>query len=116
MKWSRYFLPTLREDPKDAESISHILMLRAGLIRRLGSGAYSYLPFGLRALQKAIDIVREEMNRAGSKEVLMGALRPFVLWKQAGRYCVRGDVLIRCTDRSEKEVPLGPTHEEVITD
>jgi len=116
MRWSRYFLPTLREDPKDAESISHKLMVRAGLIRRLGSGAYSYLPFGLRALQNAIAIVREEMNRAGAQELLMPAMQPVELWKQTGRYELLGDVLIRFKDRTGKEVALGPTHEEVVTD
>ncbi len=116
MRWSRYFLPTLREDPKDSEAISHKLMVRAGLIRRLGSGAYSYLPFGLRALHNAIAIVREEMNRAGAQELLMPAMQPVDLWKQTGRYDVLGDVLIRFTDRTGKEVALGPTHEEVVTD
>ncbi|MBI4597572.1 MAG: proline--tRNA ligase [Candidatus Omnitrophica bacterium] len=116
MKWSRYFLPTLREDPKDAESISHKLMVRAGLIRRLGSGAYSYLPFGLRALQKAIAIVREEMNRAGAQELLMPVLQPTELWKRTGRYELLGDVLITFKDRTDKEIALGPTHEEVVTD
>ena len=116
MKWSRYFLPTLREDPKDSESVSHKLMVRAGLIRRLGSGAYSYLPFGLRALQNAVAIVREEMNRAGAQELLMPAMQPVELWKTTGRYDVLGDVLIRFKDRTGKEVALGPTHEEVVTD
>ncbi len=116
LKWSQYFLPTLREDPKEAEVISHKLMLRAGLIRRLGSGAYSYLPFGLRALQKALGIVREEMNRAGAQEVLLPALIPMELWKQTGRDKVLGNVLIRIKDRTGKELALGPTHEEVITD
>ena len=116
MRWSHYFLPTLREDPKDSEAISHKLMMRAGLIRRLGSGAYSYLPFGLRALQKASAIVREEMNRAGAQELLLPALQPIELWKATGRYDVLGDVLIRFKDRTGKEVALGPTHEEVVTD
>ncbi len=116
MRWSKFFLPTLREDPKEAEAISHKLMLRAGLIRRLGSGAYSYLPFGLRALQKAAAIVREEMNCAGAQELLMPVLQPVDLWKTTGRYEVLGDVLIRFKDRTGKEVALGPTHEEVVTD
>jgi len=116
MRWSRYFLPTLREDPKDAEAISHKLMVRAGVIRRLGSGAYSYLPLGLRALHKAIAIVREEMNRAGAQELLLPAMQPIELWKATGRYGVLGDVLIRFKDRTGKEVALGPTHEEVVTD
>ena len=116
MRWSRYFLPTLREDPKDAEAISHKLMVRAGLIRRLGSGAYSYLPFGLRALQKAAAIVRDEMNRAGAHELLLPVLQPTELWKTTGRYALLGEVLIRFKDRTGKEVVLGPTHEEVVTD
>ena len=116
MRWSQFFLPTLREDPKDADAISHKLMVRAGLIRRLGSGAYSYLPFGLRALRNAIAIVREEMNRAGAHELLLPALQPVELWKTTGRYDVLGDVLIRFKDRTGKEVALGPTHEEVVTD
>ena len=115
MRWSKYFLPTLREDPKDAEAISHQLMVRAGLIRRLGSGAYSYLPFGLRALHNAIAIVRDEMNRAGAQELLMPAMQPVDLWKQTGRYDLLGDVLIRFKDRTGKEIALGPTHEEVVT-
>ena len=116
MRWSQYFLPTLREDPKDAEAVSHKLMVRAGLIRRLGSGAYSYLPFGLRALRKAIAIVREEMDRAGAQELLLPALQPVELWKATGRDEVLGEVLIRFTDRTGKEMALGPTHEEVVTD
>ena len=116
MRWSHYFLPTLREDPKDAEAISHKLRARAGLIRRLGSGAYSYLPFGFRALNKAITIVREEMDRAGAQELLMPAMQPVELWKQTGRYSLLGDVLIRFKDRTGKEVALGPTHEEVVAD
>src|SRR3989338_7242873 len=116
MRWSRYFLPPLREDPKDAEAVSHKLMVRAGCIRRLGSGAYSYLPFGLRALRKAVAIVREEMNSAGALELLLPALQPVELWKTTGRYDVLGDVLIRFKDRTGKEVALGPTHEEVVTD
>ena len=116
MKWSRYFLPTLREDPRDSDAASHKLMVRAGLIRRLGSGAYSYLPFGLRALHKAAAIIREEMNRAGAQELLLPALQPAELWKTTGRYEVLGDVLIKFKDRTGKEIALGPTHEEVVTD
>ena len=80
MKWSRYFLPTLREDPKDSDAVSYKLMVRAGLIRRLGSGAYSYLPAGLRVLHNAAAIVREEMDRAGAQELLLPALQPVELW------------------------------------
>ena len=116
MRWSQYFLPTLREDPKDAESVSHKLMLRAGLIRRLGAGAYSYLPFGVRALHRAIAVVRDEMDRAGAQELLLPALQPVELWKTTGRYDLLGDVLIRFKDRTGKETALGPTHEEVVTE
>ncbi|MBI2093359.1 MAG: proline--tRNA ligase [Candidatus Omnitrophica bacterium] len=116
MRWSQYFLPTLREDPKDAEAISHKLMVRAGLIRRLGSGAYSYLPFGLRALSKAIRIIREEMNRVGAQELLLPSLQPIELWKTTGRDALLGDVLLKFKDRTGKEIALGPTHEEVVTD
>jgi prolyl-tRNA synthetase len=109
-------LPTLREEPKDAEAVSHKLMVRAGLIRRLGAGAYSYLPFGLRALQKAAAIIREELNAAGAQELLLPALQPIELWQATGRDAALGEVLIRFTDRTGKEMVLGPTHEEVITD
>ncbi len=115
-RWSTYLCPTLKEDPKDAEAVSHKLMVRAGLIRRLGSGAYTYLPMGLRVLHKAMRIVREEMDRTGAQEVLMPAMQPVELWKQTGRYDVMGDVLIKFKDRTGKEVVLGPTHEEVVTD
>ncbi len=115
MRWSTFFLPTLREHPKDSDAASYQLMVRAGLIRRLGAGAYSYLPFGFRALHKAETIVREEMNRTGAQEVLLPALQPPELWKTTGRYEVMGEVLIRFKDRTGKEVVLGPTHEEVIT-
>ncbi len=116
MRWSQVFLPTLRENPKDADAVSYQLMVRAGLIRRLGAGAYSYLPFGLRALHRATLIVREEMHRAGAQEVLLPALQPAELWKATGRYDVLGDVLIRFKDRTGREIALGPTHEEVVTD
>lgn len=115
MRWSQLFLPTLREDPKDAEAISHKLMLRAGLIRRLGSGAYSYLPLGVRALQRVTGIIREEMDRAGAQECLLPVLQPIELWRATGRDALMGDVLIRFKDRTGKEMALGPTHEEVIT-
>jgi len=116
MRWSAAFIPTLREDPKDAEAISHKLMLRAGLIRRLGSGAYSYLPLGARVLNKIVAIIREEMNDAGAQECLLPAMHPLELWKKTGRDALMGEVLIRFKDRTGKEMALGPTHEEVITD
>lgn len=116
MKWSCAFIPTLREEPKDAEIISHKLMLKAGLIKRLGSGSYSYLPLGFRVLRNVEEIIRQEMNAAGAQEVLLPALQPLELWKKTARDEVIGDVMIRFKDRHGKELALGPTHEEVITD
>ena len=116
MRWSQTFIPTLKEDPQDAEAISHKLMVRAGLIRRLTSGAYIYLPLGYKVLKKAERIVREEMEKVGAIELLMPALQPIELWKKTGRYDVIGDVMIKFTDRHGREVALGPTHEEIITD
>lgn len=115
MRWTRTLIPTLKETPKDAEVKSHILMLRAGLIRKLTSGAYSYLPLGFRVLDKATKIIREEMNKKGAEEVLLPALQPPELWKQTGRYDLLGEVLIKFIDRHKKECVLGPTHEEIIT-
>lgn len=115
MRLSKTFIPTLKEDPQEAEAVSHKLMMRAGLIRRVTAGAYTYLPFGLRALRKAMDIVREEMDRAGAIEIMMPALQPVELWKKTGRYDVIGDVMIKFKDRHGKEIALGPTHEEVVT-
>ena len=116
MRWSKSFIPTLKEDPQEAEAISHKLMMRAGLVRRITAGAYAYLPMGYKALKKAENIVREEMNKAGAVELLMPVLQPPELWKKTGRYDVIGDVMIKYTDRHGREVALGPTHEEIITD
>ena len=116
MRLSKTFLPTLKEDPQDAEAVSHKLMVRAGLIRRLSAGAYTYLPLGLRILAKAEEIVREEMNKAGAIEIMMPALQPTELWRKTGRYDVIGDVMIKFKDRHGKEIALGPTHEEIVTD
>ena len=116
MRLSRYFLPTLREDPAEAEVISHKLMLRAGMIRRLASGIYSFLPLGLRALRKVEKIVREEMDRAGALEVLLPLVQPAELWKETGRWEKFGKELLRFKDRKDHDFCLGPTHEEVITD
>ncbi|GIP22524.1 proline--tRNA ligase [Paenibacillus sp. J22TS3] len=115
MKQSRLLMPTLREAPADAEAQSHRLLLRAGFIRQLASGVYTYLPLGWRVLQKASAIVREEMNLAGAQELLMPAMQPAELWKKSGRYEVYGPELIRLEDRHGREFALGPTHEEVIT-
>ncbi len=109
-------MPTLKEDPQEAEAISHKLMVRAGLIRRLSAGAYTYLPMGYKALRKAENIVREEMDRAGAIELLMPALQPVELWKKTGRYEDIGEVMMKIRDRHGREIALGPTHEEVITD
>ena len=116
MRWSRTFVPTLKETPSDAEIPSHRLMVKAGLVRPLGAGAYTYLPLGYRALRKAERIVREEMDRAGAVEVHMPALHPLALWIETGRAEVMGDVLFKIKDRRGRDMTLGPTHEEVITD
>ncbi|MBI3317350.1 MAG: proline--tRNA ligase [Candidatus Omnitrophica bacterium] len=116
MRWSQTLIPTLRQDPKDAEAASHKLALRAGLIRQLSSGVYSYLPLGFRVLQKIIGIIRDEMNRSGAVEVLMPALHPAELWKKSGRYETLGEDKIAFKNRAGHEFVLGPTHEEVITE
>ncbi|CAH1197074.1 Proline--tRNA ligase [Paenibacillus allorhizoplanae] len=115
MRQQRLLNPTLRDVPGDAEATSHRLMLRAGLIRQLSSGIYSYLPLGLKALQHIQTIVREEMDRAGAQEMLMPALHPAELWKASGRWDVYGPELMRLEDRNGREFALGATHEEVIT-
>ena len=115
MRWSQTLIPTLKETPAEAEILSHKLLLRAGLIRKLSGGLYTFLPLGLRALRKVEQIVREEMNRAGALEVLMPALQPPEIWQQSGRYETAADVLFKVRDRAKREWLLGPTHEEVIT-
>lgn len=115
MRWSQTLIPTLKETPAEAEIISHKLLLRAGLIRKLTGGLYTFLPLGLRALRKVERIVREEMDRAGALEVLMPALQPPDIWQKSGRYETAKDVLFKVRDRAKKEWVLGPTHEEVIT-
>jgi prolyl-tRNA synthetase len=116
MRWSRYFLPLLKETPADAQIISHQLMLRAGMIRQSSAGIYSWLPLGLRVLSKVEQIVREEMNAAGAHEVLMPAIQPAELWQESGRYEDYGKEMLRVTDRHERPMLYGPTHEEVVTD
>jgi len=116
MRLSHLFLHTLKEEPRDAEVVSHKLMLRAGMIKKLASGIYSYLPYGLKALRKVEAIVREEMNAAGAQEVLMPGVQPSEVWKESGRWNVYGKELLRFKDRKGAEFALGPTHEEVITD
>lgn len=115
MRWSQAFVPTLKETPAEAEIASHKLLLRAGLIRKLAGGLYSFLPMGLRSLQKISRIIREEMDRAGALEVLMPALQPPEIWKESGRYESASDVLFKAKDRANREWVLGPTHEEVVT-
>jgi prolyl-tRNA synthetase len=116
MRLSRYPIPTLKETPSEADVISHQLMLRAGLIRRLAAGIYNWLPFGLRTLRKVEQIIREEMNRAGAFELLLSAVQPAELWQESGRWSEYGPELLRLKDRHERSFVLGPTHEEVITD
>jgi prolyl-tRNA synthetase len=116
MRWSRYFLPLLKETPADAQIISHQLMLRAGMIRQSSAGIYSWLPLGLRVLSKVGQIVREEMNAAGAHEILMPAIQPAELWQESGRYEDYGKEMLRVTDRHERPMLYGPTHEEVVTD
>jgi prolyl-tRNA synthetase len=116
MRLSQYPINTLKETPGEAEVISHQLMLRAGLIRRLAAGLYTWLPMGLRVLQKVERIVREEMNRAGAFELVMPVVQPAELWQESGRWSVYGPELLRFKDRHERDFIAGPTHEEVITD
>ncbi|BDY06202.1 proline--tRNA ligase [Ferrimonas sp. YFM] len=116
MRTSRYLVSTLRETPSDAEVISHQLMLRAGMIRKLASGLYTWLPTGLKVLKKVENIVREEMNRAGAVETLMPMVQPADLWQETGRWDDMGPELLRIKDRHQRDFVLGPTHEEVITD
>lgn len=116
MRYSEMFLPTERETPSDAEVVSHRLMLRAGMIRKLTGGIYSYLPLGYRVIKKVEQIVREEMDRAGAQEVLLPAVQPAELWQESGRWDQYGKELLRFKDRHDRECCLGPTHEEVITD
>jgi prolyl-tRNA synthetase len=115
MLWSQTFIPTLKETPADAEIVSHQLLLRAGLVRKLTGGLYTFLPLGLKVLRKIEQIIREEMNRAGGIEVLMPALQPIDIWQQSGRYETASGVLFKVRDSARKDWVLGPTHEEVIT-
>jgi prolyl-tRNA synthetase len=116
MKWTRFFSPTLKETPAEAEVKSHRLMLRAGMMRKVSAGVYSLLPLGLRVTQKVERIVREEMNRTGALEILMPVLSPAELWQESGRWAVYGKELMRLEDRHGRFFALGPTHEEIVTD
>src|SRR4051812_46654967 len=115
MRWSQYFIPTLREDPADAEVISHKLLLRAGIIRQLSAGIYSYLPIGQRVALKVMQILREEMNRIGGQEFYLPALHPAEVWQESGRWGAIGDDMFRLKDRKGADMCLGMTHEEIFT-
>src|ERR1043166_2451978 len=116
MRLSRYFLPILRETPKEAEIVSHRLMLRAGMMRQEAAGIYAFLPLGLRVLDKICKIVREEQNRSGAIELLMPTIQSADLWRESGRYDDYGKEMLRIRDRHERDMLYGPTNEEVITD
>src|SRR5262244_2160801 len=116
MRLSKYPINTMKETPAEAEVVSHQLMLRAGLIRRLAAGLYSWLPLGLRVLHKVERIVREEMDRAGAFELVMPVIQPAELWQESGRWSEYGPELLRLKDRHQRDFVAGPTHEEVITD
>lgn len=116
MRFSKSFIKTLKETPKEAEIASHKLLLRASMIKKLTSGVYTYLPLGLKALKKVENIVREEMNRAGAQEIFMPVLQPAELWQDSGRYDVMGPLMMKLKDRAKRDFVLGPTHEEVVTD
>ena len=116
MRFSKMFIPTLKEAPSDAEVVSHRLMTRAGMIRKVAAGIYNYLPLGLRVIRKVENIVREEMNKAGAQEVSMPMVIPSELWQESGRWDVYGKELLRLKDRHQRDFCLGPTHEEVVTD
>jgi prolyl-tRNA synthetase len=116
MRLSQYFLPTLRETPKEAEIVSHQLMLRAGMIKQQAAGSYSWLPFGFKVLQKVIRIVEEEQNRSGAIQLLMPTLQSADLWRESGRYDAYGKEMLRLKDRHERDMLYGPTNEEMVTD
>ncbi|MCX5803413.1 MAG: proline--tRNA ligase [Proteobacteria bacterium] len=116
MLFSKMFIPTVKEDPKEAEVISHRLMLRAGFIRKLASGIYTWLPLGLKSLRKVENIIREEMNKKGAQEILMPFVQPKELWVESKRWDKYGKELLRFVDRNDRELCIGPTHEEVVTD
>src|SRR5258708_34384463 len=115
MRWSKYFIPTLREDPADAEVVSHKLLMRAGVIRQLSAGIYSYLPLGQRVALKVMQILREEMNAIGGQEFYLPAIQPAEIWQESGRWDAIGDEMFRLKDRKGSDMCLGMTHEEVFT-
>src|SRR5215470_4296352 len=115
MRWSQYFIPTLREDPAEAEVVSHRLLLRAGIVRQLSAGIYSFLPLGQRVALKVMQILREEMNRIGGQEFFLPALHPAEVWQESGRWGAIGDIMFRLKDRRGVDMCLGMTHEEIFT-
>ena len=116
MRMSEFFLPTLKENPSEAQIASHRFMLRAGMIRQSSAGIYSWLPLGLRVLKKIEAIVREEQDRAGCQELLMATIQPAGIWRESGRYDDYGKEMLRITDRHDREMLYGPTNEELITE
>ena len=116
MKFSKSGITTTKSVPNDAEVISHQLMIRAGMIKKLASGLYTWMPLGLRVLKKIENIIRHEMNKIGALEILMPAIQPSELWKESGRWEKYGPELLRIKDRNEREFCFGPTHEEIVTD
>ena len=116
MRLSRYFLPILKENPKEAEIVSHRLMLRAGMIRQQAAGSYAWLPLGLKVLNKVCKIIREEQDRSGAIEILMPTIQSADLWKESGRYDAYGKEMLRIKDRQEREFLYGPTNEEMVTE
>src|ERR1700742_3869190 len=116
MRLSRYFLPVLKESPKEAEIVSHKLMLRAGMIKQQAAGSYSWLPLGFKTLNKVVRIIEDEQNRSGAVQLLMPTLQSADLWRESGRYDAYGKEMLRIEDRHEREMLFGPTNEEMITD
>ena len=116
MRWSQILIPTLKEDPSDAEVISHKLLVRGGFIRQVSRGIYDYFPLALKVIRKIENIVREEMDGAGAQELLMPIASPAELWQESGRWEIYGKELIRFKDRNDRDFCLGPTHEEIVTD
>ncbi len=116
MLLSKYFIPVLKEAPREAEIVSHKLMLRAGMVKQQSAGIYSWLPLGLKVMRKVEQIVREEQNRAGAVEILMPTIQSADLWRESGRYEDYGKEMLRITDRHERDMLFGPTNEEMVTD
>ena len=116
MRYTNYFIPTLKENPIDATVVSHQLMVRAGMIRQTASGIYSWLPLGLKVLRKVENIIKQEMDKAGALEILMPTIQPAELWVESGRYDAYGKEMLRIKDRHDRDILYGPTHEEVVTD